>query len=270
MELMKFLKFLGCKQLESDNCILVNLEIKVFISVYVDDLLVIGNSESVEGIINELKNKFETKDLGEVSFILGIKIERLKEEIKMSQGNYIQDTLEKFGMKDCKFVATPLEVGVKLSKEDEPKTEEEREEMKKIPYREVIGSLNYLSTCTRPDISSAVSLVGRYASNPGLKHWKAVKRILRYLKGTADYCLVLKPESTELVGYCDADWAEDQDMRRSQSGYCFTIGGSLISWKSKLQQTVSLSTMESEYKALAYAVQELYWFRTILTWSLVM
>jgi hypothetical protein len=132
-----------------------------------------------------------------------------------------------------------------------PKTEEEIREIEKGPYRNAVGSLIYLVTGTRPDLAVATSTVAKFCEHPGPAHWTAVKRILRYLKGTSDWGLLFNPKNDTLVGYSDADWAGDPDSRRSTTGYLFTIGGVPVAWKSKKQATVALSTAEAEYMALA-------------------
>ncbi len=131
-----------------------------------------------------------------------------------------------------------------------------------IPYQEAIGSLMYLSQCTRPDISFAVNKLSRYNySNPGIKHWQAVKHLLRYLKGTSSNKLEFKKsnEDPDIVGYVDADWGSQVDDRKSTTGYLFKAQGSAISWSSKKQTTVALSSCEAEYMGLSSAVQEALW-----------
>lgn len=128
-----------------------------------------------------------------------------------------------------------------------------------IPYSSAIGSLTYAMQCTCPDICYAVGLVSRYQANPGLAHWRAVKRILRDLRGTSDYMLCFRGADLRLRGYTDADWGSDPDERKSTSGYVFLLGGGDISWSSKKQKCVVLSTMESEYIACSATVQEVVW-----------
>ena len=140
--------------------------------------------------------------------------------------------------------------------------------MSSIPYQNVVGSMMYAMVCTRPDIAYGVSLVSRYMSNPNKSHWLAVKWLARYLKGTQDTCLMYKSLNTEKIsicGFCDSDYAADLDKRRSISGYCFTFGGNLISWKSSLQHIVALSTTEAEYIALTEAIKEALWLKGIVS-----
>jgi len=138
-------------------------------------------------------------------------------------------------------------------------------EMKLIPYRSIIGLLNYISAKTRPDITFAVNVLSRFCINPGPKHWTAAKRVLRYLKGTMEQGIKIKKNiDMKLVGYTDADWAQDTEDRKSTSGYIYEIGGAIISWKSKKQPTVALSTAEAEYNAIAFAMKEGLYLRNLL------
>jgi hypothetical protein len=167
-------------------------------------------------------------------------------------------------MEHCKEVQTPMEVNVKLVKEMCAQTAEERDEMAKVPYRSAVGSLIYLVTCTRPDIAVAVSEVSKYLENPGIEHWKAVKRILRYLKGTVDYGLKYKRKGSNKIlfeSYCDANWGGDLDDRRSTTGFIVKMNDCLISWKTKRQSTVAKSTTEAEYMSLNHAAQSVMFFR---------
>ncbi|XP_070014717.1 secreted RxLR effector protein 161-like [Nicotiana sylvestris] len=146
-----------------------------------------------------------------------------------------------------------------------PKTLKETERMIRVPYRSAVGSLMYAMVCTRPDICQAVGLVSRYQTDTGLAHWQTVKRIMRYLKGTADYALCYQGgKDLRLVGYSDADHGGDLDERKSTSGYVFLLSDRAISWSSKKKSCVSLSTMEAEYVALASATQEVVWLKKFL------
>ena len=120
--------------------------------------------------------------------------------------------------------------------------------MESIPYASVVGSLMYAQTCTRPDISFAVGMLGRYQSNPGMDHWKAAKKVLRYLQGTKDYMLMYrKSDQLEAIGYTDSDYAGCVDTRKSTFGYIFLLAGGVVSWKSGKQSVIATSTMEAEF-----------------------
>jgi hypothetical protein len=183
----------------------------------------------------------------------------------MSQQLYVENVLKKFGMEDCHPVGTPLDG--KLTEQMGPADEQEAEEMKLVPYRQAIGCLMYLMVGTRPDLAVAVSQISRFMENPGNQHWQAVKHVLRYLRGTARWSLnYLRAEGrdVELVGYCDADWAGDEDTRKSTTGYTFMMAGASITWNCKRQPTVALSSTEAEYMAACSASKEAVWLRTLL------
>jgi hypothetical protein len=168
------------------------------------------------------------------------------------------DILKKFRKMSCKLATTPLEVGSKLYGHDDSKS------IDITLYHQLVGSLIYLTT-TQPDISFAVSMVSRFMSNPKEIHWKEAKRILRYLRGTIGYGLIYRStEDFRLIGYTDSDWAGCMDDRKSTSGYSFSMGSTTVAWSTKKQPTVSLSTTEAEYKAVATTTCEAVWLRRIL------
>jgi hypothetical protein len=259
----------GFQMISEDHCVYMIRKgwLFVVLSLYVDDILLAANCANYLTEVKQwLTSRFETKDLGEAEYILGVKImrDRVKGTIGLSQESYILKMLKDFMMPDCHGDDTPIAKGTILSKDMCPKTPEEVMKMKSKPYASLVGSLMYTMLCTRPDISYAVGLVSRFQSNPGEKHWKAAKRVLRYLQRTADYCLTFGGSDLSLKGYSDADWAGDQDDRKSTSGYVFTLNGGAISWASRKQPCVALSTMEAEYVACSAAVQEAVWLRRFL------
>ncbi len=164
-------------------------------------------------------------------------------------------------MQECKPVSTPVEPGAKL------KIAEETDEcVDQQLYQSAIGSLMYLSVGTRPDITYAVSSLSRYSANPTKEHWSAVKRVMRYVKGTTKLGIYYSNEnSNELIGYSDADWGGDINDRKSTSGYIFKLNGGAVSWRSKKQSGVALSTAEAEYVALSAAAQEAMWLKQLMS-----
>ena len=263
----QFLRDKSYRRSDVDPCIYVKEDKDlIMIALYVDDLIIASKSEKLmKETKQNLCDRFEMKDLGRLHYCLGIEILwRNDGTCSFNQSKYIENVLERFSMKDCKPVSTPINSGTKLTKEMSPTTAEEISEMNVIPYRSAVGSLIYLVTGTRPDIAVAVGEVAKYSNNPGKQHWMAVKRILRYLKETVNLGINCDPDSTELVGYSDADWAGDLDTRRSTTGYLFKFGNVPICWKSKRQPTVALSTAEAEYMALSMAVQTVIWIRKLL------
>ena len=175
---------------------------------------------------------------------------------------YAKAVIEKFGMEHSKPARTPMAQGMKLLK-----ATEHSEMVDATLYQSAVGSLLYLSGWTRPDIAFSVSSVSRFCSRPTKEHWTAVKRIFRYLNGTLNYGLVYEKNEDKndgLIGYSDADWAGDANDRRSTSGYLFMMAGAAVSWKSRKQTCVALSTAEAEYVAIAAAAQEATWMRQLL------
>ncbi|KAH9726925.1 hypothetical protein KPL70_008466 [Citrus sinensis] len=222
--------------------------------VYVDDLIISG--DDVEEIFRTKENlsvRFQMKELGQLKHFLGLEVDQTKEGIFLCQQKYAKDLLKKFGMLECKPISTPMEPNAKMCAHEGKDLEDAS------MYRQLVGSLIYL-TLTQPDISYAVGVMSRYMQNPKKSHLEAVRRVLRYVKSTIDYGLLYKKGGNcKLVGYCDADYAGDHDTRRSTTGYMFTLGSGTISWCSKRQPTVSLSTTEAEYRAAAMAAQESTW-----------
>jgi len=241
------------------------------ILVHVDDIIIAHNDLSLcDSIVSSLKSKWNVTDLGEPSRVLGMQLERSDQtgSIFLHQQEYIEELLVRFNMKECKTVPTPHQPGHYLSTTMSPSTEEERTDMKTVPYSELVGSLNWLATSTRPDIANAVGTLCRFISNPGRQHWTAAQRVLRYLSGTSEFGLRFSISNSDdissLYGYSDADWAGDPDTRRSTTGFVFTVHGAPVSWKSKLQQSSALSSVEAEYIALCGASREAKWIRQLL------
>lgn len=172
--------------------------------------------------------------------------------------------LERFGMGDCHPVGMPISAGEKISTYMCPKSEVERLNVQKCPYRCLIGSLMYAAVCTRPDISYAVMKLSQFLNDPGMGHWIAAKRILRYLKGTLSYGPIYAAGMECISGFADADWGGDVDQRKSTSGFVFTLGGGPISWASRKQESVTLSTTEAEYISVCEATKEYLWYNNLL------
>ena len=206
------------------------------------------------------------KDLGAAKHILGMQITRDRESKKLwlSQETYLERILERFNMQHAKPVSTPLATHFKLSRKCCPVTKEEKDEMSSIPYASAVGSLMYAMATTRLDIAHKVGTVSRYLSNPGKSHWNAVKWILRYLRGTSKLCICFGGSKPILEGFTDADMAGDLDGRKSTSGFLFTFAGGAISWLSKLQKCVALSTTKAEYIAAIEASKEMLWMKRFL------
>ncbi|CAN0920234.1 Retrovirus-related Pol polyprotein from transposon TNT 1-94 [Linum grandiflorum] len=223
----------------------------LILCLYVDDLIYTGtNQQIIEEFKRAMMSEFEMTDLGLMKYFLGIQVKQKPGDIFISQEKYTEDMMKRFHMATCKPIATPMALNEKLQQDDG---------VKKVDgkiYRSLVGSLIYL-THTRPDICHSVSLISRFMNEPSKLHFAAAKRILRYLQGTKQMGLrYKKEEGSKLTGYTDSDWAGSLDDRKSTSGYIFCLGTKPISWSSKKQKTVALSSAEAEYIAATDAACE--------------
>jgi hypothetical protein len=220
----------------------------MILALYVDDLLITRpRKDEIQRIKTELQKRFQMSDLGPCAFYLGMQVtrDRATRTLKLSQEGYIKRVLEDFGMESCAGSETPMDPSLKLRPADK---EYDADAVFKRQYRSAVGSLMYAMLGTRPDIAFAVSKISQFALNPNQVHWQAVKRVFRYLKATSNLCLEFRGPLKSLSGYSDAAWAGDMETRRSISGYVFNVGSGAISWSSKRQPTVSLSSCEAELK----------------------
>ena len=261
-----FLKEHGFYKVHADPCIYIFITSsgKAIIFLYVDDLLIAATFCFLDPIKLLLNQRFRMKDLGEAKSLLNIEIirDRKKGQIILRQSGYIKSILSYFNMSDCKPISTPMEVKSSL-----PSLLETPATASNIPYRQAIGKLIYAASGTRPDIAFATSILSRHLQAFNHQHWDAVKRILRYLQGTIHYGLVFSSGGSNpliLEGYSDADWAGDVLDRKSTSAYLFMLGGAPISWMSKKQATIALSSTEAEYLATTQAAKEALWLRSLL------
>jgi hypothetical protein len=238
----------GYSKCHSDHCVYFKRPENgsyIILLLYVDGIIIAGsNMLDINVLKNKLPNSFFMKDLGDANKILCMRITRdmKNHNLTLSQGEYIEKVLERFTMQNEKPVSTPLANHFKLTKEMCPKTHEHIEYMSTVPYSLIVGSLMYVMVFTRLDISHAVGVVRRYMKNIGTEHWEAVKRILRYFRGTSTHALCFGGSDTVLQGYVDSYIVGDKDSGRSTTRYVFSVGGTIVSWILKLQKFVSLST----------------------------
>jgi hypothetical protein len=236
-----------------DQCIYQKVsESKIcFLVLYVDDILLATNDK---GLLHEVKQflskNFDMKDMGEASYVIDIKIhrDRFQGILGLSQETYINKVLERFRMNDYSPSVAPIVKGDRFNLNQCSKNDLEREQMKNIPYASAVGSLMYAQVCTRPDIAFTVGILGRYQSDPGLDHWRAAKKVMRYLQGTKDYMLIYRrTDNLEVIGYSDSDFAGCIDSRKSTSGYIFLMASGAVSWRSTKQTLTATSIMEAEF-----------------------
>ena len=224
----------------------------VVILIYVDDFLIIGSKTATDQVIKHLTTRYECRDLGNAEYYLGMHIrrDRASKILILDQRRYIEELLEAHNLKQCRVSSTPITE--KITSSGEPITDGK--------YASIVGALLYLTSCTRPDISYAVGTLARFMSSPTDVMMTAAMKVLRYLSGTSTLGLKFDGNADPtLSAYCDADFGGDLITRRSTTGYCFFAYGGLISWNSKLQPTVAVSSVESEYQAAAATVKEALW-----------
>ena len=256
-----YLRQLGFVPSESDHSLFVykTSADTAYLLLYVDDIVLTASSSVLlQRITDRLHAEFAMTDLGALHHFLGVSITRSSDGLSLSQRQYALDLLQRAGMSDCHPVLTPVDSKSKLSATDGAPVANASE------YRSLAGALQYL-TLTRPDLAYAVQQVCLFMHDPREPHLALVKRILRYVKGTLSFVLHIGTGPVDtLTAYSDADWAGCPDSRRSTSGYCVYLGDTLVSWKSKWQHTVSRSSAEAEYRAVAHVVAECCWLRQLL------
>jgi hypothetical protein len=255
-----FLMSLGFTKSKADS----NLYFKVvdggpvILLLYVDDLFLTGDEKLITESKRKLAAEFEMKDLGMMHYFLGLEVWQRPSEIFLNQGKYVVEILKRFRMMDCKAMPTPMVTNLKLLSDTSSET------VDATMYRQMIGSLMYL-TNTRPDICFAVNTLSQYMVEPRSVHLIATKHVMRYLKGTIDYGLrYASDREISLQGFTDSDWAGSVADQKSTSGCCFSMGSTMISWFSRKQTSVALSTTEAEYIAACSASNEAVWLRKLL------
>jgi ABC-type molybdate transport system substrate-binding protein len=229
--------------------------------VYVDDLIVTGgNPDEISLFKRQMMMEFEMTDLGLLSCYLRIEVEQKEDYITVKQTRYARKVLEQFGMSDCNSTKFPMEPRCKLNADKGGPSVDSTE------YRKMIGCLRYLLH-SRPDLSYSVGVASRFMENPTVMHAKAVKQILRYLKGTVDFGLVYVQGgcADKLIGYSDSDHGGDTVERRSTGGMAFYLNENLLTWCSQKQKTVSLSSCESEFMAATAAAKQALWLRNLIS-----
>ncbi|KAJ0781817.1 putative RNA-directed DNA polymerase [Helianthus annuus] len=230
----------------------------MYLLVYVDDLILTGNDETaIATFISCLNHEFAIKDLGDLNYFLGLEVAYSDNGLFLHQSKYATDILRRADLLDSKPVATPLAPHESFISQGDPYHDP-------TLYRSLVGALQYL-TITRPDLSYAVNQVCQFLHAPTVDHFQSVKRILRYVKGTLSFGLTFsRHHKPSLVGFSDADWARCLETRRSTYGYSIFLGGNLVSWSAKKQPTVSRSSCESEYRAMANTAAEIVWITHLL------
>ena len=253
---------LGFTRSEVDPNLYLKVEndMPLILVLYVDDLFLTGDDPFIHQCKRESASEFEMKDLGLMHYFLGLEVSQKPGEIFLSQGKYIVKLLESCGMVDCKFVSTSMELNFKklCGSAVGPELANPSE------YRQLFGALMFLvNSC--PDICFVVNNLSQFMVEPHHIHWIAAKNLLRYLWGTIHYGLRYTGGNFKLHGYLDADWASNVVYHKSTSGCCFSLGSASISWMSRKQKSVTLSTVEAEYIFASMACCEVVWLRKLFS-----
>jgi len=208
-----------------------------------------------------IQSAFDARDLGDAHVYLGMTIARDRDarKLTLSQQKMTKGLLATYGLADAKPLAVPINTSTKLAKAGGEPLDQDQ-----CPYSRLTGSLLYLTNCTRPDIAQAVGVLSKFSSCATTLHWRAALNVLRYLSGTESFGLCFGGDNTQIMGFCDADYAGDTDDRRSTTGYVFTLNGGGVSWASRRRLTVAASTTEAEYMAAAAATKEALWLHTLM------
>lgn len=234
----------------------------VYITTWVDDeLIACKDLAHLESVKKSLLTAFKGRDLGPANTYLNMVIERdrTKRTLKISQPSHVDNILSKFNMQDCNANHTPIGLHADISTAKDADTPLDSS----VPYAECVGALMYISSCTRPDIAYAVSTLARAMSKPTQRHWTIAKGVLRYLSATKSHGITYGLSDLPLQGWTDSDYAACKDSRKSRSGHVFTLYGGAITWSSKLQTVIALSTAEAEYIAASHAAREAVWLKRI-------
>src|SRR5450755_1179102 len=253
---------LGLIPIPEDQSVFISADKKLILALYVDDLLYFGKTEErIQEMEAALAKEFVMTNLGESNYYLGMNViyDRTKGICHLHQTKYINQIVARSGLGLLKSVKTPMQAGQKLTKaKDQIASKEDI-----LRYCSLVGSINYLAVMTRPDISYAVSHLSQFMTNPTKEHFDALKRVYAYVNATKGLGLTYQTDKPGLTGYVDADWAGNVSDRKSTTGYVYIYRGSPISWASKRQQCIALSTAEAEYVAASEAAKEGLWLKTL-------
>ena len=261
---------LGYTTSRADPCVRYKCEDDQYTitDTYTDDVFGASMTDrEIEKRKGEMGLVWEIKDVGESEYFLGMRVQQdlTAGTIRLTQRPYWEHVINRVELAHIPLHNTPLPVGFALDTNMCPQTDSEREQMGDKPYRAVLGSVMWGQLATRPDLSFAVSLLSRFQSNPGLEHWKGLMHVIGYIRNTLDYSLTYTCDADVTpTAFVDSDYGGCRDTRRSTSGYVFIMAGAPVTWSSKRQATVALSTVEAEYVAMSRCAQQMVWMQSWL------
>jgi len=232
----------------------------IYVLIYIDDIIITGSSKhEVTTLISQLSECFALKDLDPIHYFLGIEVTHSQNgDLLLSQSKYITDLLRRTNMLFANPLPTPMQSTLRLQQDASPAMTDP------TLYHSVVGTLQYI-LITRPELAFVVNKVRQFMHDPQDHHWKAVKRILRYLAGTSSHGLLIKHNSSStILVFIDADWGSDMDDRKSTTGYCVYLGSNLVAWSSHKQRLVSRSSTEAEYRSIVVVLTEVLWLQSLL------
>lgn len=254
------------KRAKTDPCVYIRgskMNEIVILAVYVDDVLIFSRNQiEIDRIKSEINNAFEIDNIGDVKKVIGMEVSCEGDKIRIYQRSMITDLLKCANMNECNSVKSPMEPALKLEKCNGNCSMEER--VDGTEFRSIIGKLNYVASTTRPDLTFSVSFLSQFNLCPHKEHMMAVKRVLRYLKGTTTFGIEYVADEPSLEAYADADWAGCVVDRRSYTGYVILMSGGAVAWEAKKQPTVALSSTEAEYMALTSAIKEVKYLANLM------
>lgn len=265
-EIKEILTDIGFHQSNADACLFSKRESDgwVYLLIYVDDMVMAARTgSSIDRIRAAIQQRVDIQDLGDIRHYLGMEVTRDERGVyHLCRSTYIRQVAHEFGLGESKASSVPISVGYGKAATDE----DNGLLLTNTKYQQLLGSLLYVSVNTRPDVAAAVAILAQRTSQPRQEDWTELKRALRYLHGTARMRLALAGNgASKLVGYADANWAEDRNDRKSNSGFVFVYNGGIISWMCRKQSCVALSSTEAEFVALSEACQEAIWIRKVLS-----
>ena len=233
---------------------------EIFITIYVDDLLVIGPTDQVGETVAKLGGSFCIKDFGNVNLLLGVEVARQERTFSLTQAHYILECQQKFGVVGT--ATTPLPAGFVITPCGPDDTVLNATDA--LAYRSRVGAVMFVALATRPDLAAPIGMLARHVAKPTTRDMDALHHLLRYMCSTANMKLVIGGAKC-LIGYTDSDWASDKENRRSTFGYCYSLGMGVVCWSSRQQKSVALSTAEAEFVAASEAIKDGVWLRGLLS-----